>query len=110
MCSRECFFQSRRGCIQSEESNLKRSKKIKEYINGLDVAEKQQRLNKSLHSTCVDHAVRSINISNNKKGKATRQQSIMKVRIKCMSDQEFENYINSKSSKVRTRILNLRNK
>jgi hypothetical protein len=110
MCSRECFSQSRRGCLQSEESNLKRSKKIKEYISSLGVGEKQQRLNKSLHSACVDHAIRSANISNSKKGKATRQQAIMKDRIKCMSDQEFENYINSKSPKIRTRIFNLRNK
>lgn len=110
MCSRECFFQSRRGCVQSKESNLKRSERIKEYINSLDDNKKQQRLSKSLHSTCIDHVKRGANISNSKKGKTTCQQAIMKDRIKCMSDQEFEKYINSKSPKIRTRILNLRNK
>lgn len=110
MCSKNCFYESRKGVKMSEESNLKRSIAATTFINSLTEQQKKERLLKNLHSNNIDHIKRTINISLSKKNKKTNQQKILQQKLKRMTDSEFVEYLKTISSSCHRRSINLRNK
>lgn len=110
MCSKNCFYESRKGLKMSEESNLKRSIAAITFISNLTIQQKKDRLLKNLHSNNVDHTKRSISISLSKKNKKTNHQKILQQKLKKMTDSEFVEYLKTISSSCHKRSINLRKK
>lgn len=92
----------------SRETKEKQSISLKTYLNNLTEEENKSRLEKSLGKT--DHIKRGQNISKSKKGKKTNQQEIMGKKYAAMNDEEFNEFISSKSNYVIKRMINLREK
>jgi hypothetical protein len=110
MCSKSCFYESRKGSKMSTESNLKRSVAATTFINSLTEQQKRDRLLKNLHSNNIDHTKRNISISLSKKNIKTNQQKILQQKLKRMTDYEFVVYLKTISSNCHKRSINLRNK
>lgn len=92
----------------NSSSNEKRKKSIQQYVSALTEEELNERMNKSLRN--CDHVKRGNSISNAKKGKTTNQQEIMGKRYASMTNDEFELFLNEKSTRTHNRMIKLRNK
>lgn len=99
---------------QTEESNVKRSNSLKQFLSNLTAEELTERQKNSFGS--CDHKKRGEAISRGKKGKKTNQWTIMGNRFADMSIEEFEQYLQTKSHyvwkkyrKLREKVLNERN-
>jgi hypothetical protein len=90
------------------ETHVKQSKGLKRYLATLTPEELTARQKHSFGS--CDHKKRGEAISKGKKGKKTKQLEIMGNRFADMTDEEFTNYLSTKSKYVWTRYTNLRKK
>jgi len=90
------------------ESNKKRSLTQKRYIKDMTITQQKQRLYKSLHNPNINHIMRGKHISQGKKGKKTKQKEIMGKRFAKMSNNQFKDYLKTKSQYVYNRFKNYR--
>lgn len=110
-CSKKCVDLLQKQIYGlSEESKCKMIDGIKKQIASLTPEEKRKRLEKSIHSSKVDHIRRGRNISKSKLGKPTNQYEIMGRRFAAMTDKEFEEYLLTISKWCWARYTNLRDK
>ena len=94
----------------TKEVRQQMSLKAKLNISQMSLEDKKNRLNKSLHSSKIDHIKRGKKISESKKGKKTNQREISGKRYANMSDKDFELYLFKNISPCKHKNLtNLRN-
>jgi hypothetical protein len=84
------------------------SETLKNTLSALTKENMSDRMKNSLGK--ANQVERGKNISKGKKGKKTNQQEIMGIRYAEMSDEDFIEYIKTKSPRVHKRIITLRNK
>lgn len=84
------------------------SKSLKETLSNLTNDQMRDRMKNSLGS--CNHEERGKKISASKRGKTTNQQEIVGIRYANMTDEQFEEFLNTKNKNVQKRMLNLRKK
>lgn len=93
---------------KNDDTSIKISKSLKKHLSSLSKEEHSRRIKNSFQKCDQEKRVKKISLA--KKGKKTNQLEIMGKKYACMSNEEFNSFLETKKPNGRKRLINLRAK